>query len=72
MNSGQKFPPARDYIFRGFLLGAGIGAASGLVAVAVWGGYGPHKVQIPIAFWALVGGSVGLIAGILRRLIRGE
>ena len=64
-----------DWIFRGFMLGGLAGTACGLGLVAWYGrvGYPPkYYPQVYVGFWALVGGFIGLSAGILHRLTRGR
>ena len=64
-----RFLP-RDWIFRGFVTGICLGWVVGAIVVEVWGRYWyKGNSQTPLAFFALLGGGVGLGAGIVHRWI---
>jgi hypothetical protein len=60
----------RDWVFKGFLLGALAGAMCGLATYQAWDWRGPYRFQIPVGLCGLIGGAVGLSAGVVHRLIR--
>ena len=64
--NGEKPRPARGWTFRAFLSGVALGAVFGAATAAVWDRHGPQREQIAAAFWALVGGALGLAAGRVR------
>ena len=49
-----------------------VGVIFGLLTNDAWGGRGPYRAQISAALWGLVGGVLGLVIGILHRLITGR
>jgi hypothetical protein len=57
------------WTFQAFLAGVAAGTLFGLLTGGVLRYGGPYQTQIAIAFWAFVGGAVGIAAGVVRRLL---
>jgi hypothetical protein len=69
MSAEEKPQAPRDWLFRGFVLGAVAGVIFGLATSHLWDWHGPYRVQISAAFWGLVFAVLGLSAGVVHRLI---
>ncbi len=68
MNIEQKPRQPRDWIFRGFLAGTATGVIIGLIICVVFGlRFTPKGPNVPqaVTICALIGGVVGLTAGII-------
>jgi hypothetical protein len=70
MNRDPKIQQPREWIFRGFVTGAVLGAFFGALTVDFWNTYGPNRIGISAGFWGLVFGVLGLIAGVVHRISR--
>jgi hypothetical protein len=72
MNGDQQSKPARDWSYRGFIFGVVAGGFFGWT-IMHWQRFTGHWSKYPdleVPFWALVGGLLGLVAGIVHRLVR--